>query len=253
MAKRKKKPSKKLVAARVIVIVILVLLAAFIVSYLIWDHLNPIEDSGSANVNQVESLSMEDESQAQKGIPFPYQLENGKLEVTSIFQYTGMNPDNNYEDSENMAALAVHNISSEHLAYAQFAAVLQNGTEVLFEVTDVPAGATVWAFAKDNAVLDVENYCDSLTCTAQFETQTQLMADKLSISVNEMEVTLTNNTSQTMTNINVNCHCLFDEAYFGGCVYTYPVESIPAGESVTFQAEDCYLGEAAVVRITEGN
>ena len=44
-----------------------------------------------------------------------------------------------------------------------------------------------------------------------------------------------------------------DDAYFGGLTYTYPVENIPAGESVTLQAEECYLGEAAVVRISRNN
>ena len=54
-----------------------------------------------------------------------------------------------------------------------------------------------------------------------------------------------------LSNLLLHCHCLIDGSYFGGLTYTYPVESIPAGQSIAVEAEDCYLGEAAVVRVSQ--
>lgn len=79
------------------------------------------------------------------------------------------------------------------------------------------------------------------------------MEDEVEVKVKETEVILTNKSGEELKNLNVSCHCLFEEAYFGGLTYTYPVESIPAGESTTVQAEECYMGEAEVVRIGQGD
>lgn len=189
---------------------------------------------------------------AEIDLTLPYALENGKLEVTSIFQYTGDNPDCNDEAGEDIAALAVTNQSGQHLTSAQFTAKLADGTELHFTAADVPAGQTVWAFAPDNSSYDTENPCISITCTAKFEASTPVLAEQLSISVEGTAVTLTNISGETLENLTVGCHCLFNEAYFGGRTYSYAVPSIAAGSSVTIQAEECYLGEAAVVRVTQG-
>lgn len=252
MAQKKKKTAKKHGILKVTTAVVLILLALFIISFLIWHFTHPetdeIWEQGIHTVSSGE-LSVDE----QKGLSFPYTLADGKLEVTSIFQYSGGNPDCDDEMGENIAALAVVNKSDKHLSSAQFTAVLLDGTQIPFEVTDIPAGQTVWAFAKDNSVYETENVCESLTCTAQFEDISPLMADKLSFEVNETEVTFINNSGESLSNLSVSCHCLFEDAYFGGRTYTYPIENIAAGEKLTVSAEDCYLGKAAVVRINQDN
>ena len=45
-------------------------------------------------------------------------------------------------------------------------------------------------------------------------------------------------------------HCVLDGAYFGGKSYQKNVEVLGAGESITLDALECYLGEAAVVKIS---
>ncbi|MCI6019052.1 MAG: hypothetical protein MRZ59_09435 [Clostridiales bacterium] len=254
MAQKKKghkKTSGKKRAVKIIVAALLILLAVFIIAFLIWNFMNPEteEDEEIRTVSQSE-MTVEEEN----GMSFPCVMEDGRLEAKSIFQYSGNNPDCNDESGENIVSLEMVNQSDQFLVSAQFTAKLADGTEVQFEVTDVLAGQKVWAFAKDNTAYELENVCESLTCTsAQFEDSAPVMSDKLSYTVNGTEVTLTNHSGETLTNIRVSCHCLFDDACFGGSVYVYPVESIAAGESVTVQAEDCYLGEAAVVRIEQDN
>lgn len=188
-----------------------------------------------------------------KLVEFPYELEDGTLEVSSLFQYTGMNPDCNDEAGEDIASLVITNKSEKHLANAQFTVVLENGTEMIFKVTDVPAGQTVWAYETANSSYDLSVNCKSITCEAVFEESTSLMKDKLSIDIQETKVTLTNTSENELTDLSVYCHCFFEEAYFGGLTYIYPVDTIPAGESITFQAEECYLGQAEVVRVSQGS
>lgn len=189
---------------------------------------------------------------AAPGLTLPYVLEDGKLELTAVFQYTGDNPDCNDETGEDIAALAVTNQSDQHLTKATFTAELADGTALQFEAADVPAGETVWAFASDNSSYDTANPCVAVTCDARFEAGTPVLAEQLSVSVEGTAVTLTNISGAALENLTVDCHCLFNEAYFGGRTYSYAVPSIAAGSSVTIQAEECYLGEAAVVRVTQG-
>lgn len=204
------------------------------------------EPRGSASSEQAGSAVQE------TVVSFPYSLEDGKLEITSLFQYSGMNPDCGDEMAENIASIAVTNHSDQHLTQARFAVERSDGAELSFLVEDVPAGQTVWAFALDNSSCELSDTYESIDCQASFEAASPLLADRLTIAVEETAVTLTNISGEALNDLNVHCHCLFDGVYFGGKTYTYPADSIPAGGSAVIQAEDCYLGEAAVVRITSG-
>ncbi len=184
---------------------------------------------------------------------FPYELEGGKLIVESLFQYSGFNPDCGDEEGENIASLSIKNQSEEFLVSARITATLTDDTEIAFEVKDVPAGQSLMVFSFENISYEMSNKCKLITCTAEFAEGSANMEDKISVEVQETTVILTNLTDEELTNLNVYCHCLLDDAYFGGLTYSYPVEVIEAGGSFTLQAEECYLGEAEVVRIQENN
>lgn len=206
--------------------------------------------------NQNETSDMvgivTDTSETEEKDIFPYELEDGKLVVESLFQYSGFNPDCGDEEGENIASLSMMNQSEELLVSAHITATLADGTQITFEAKDIPAGQSVMVFSSENISYEISNKCKSITCTAEFAEGSAIKEDKISVEVQETTVTLTNLTDEELTNLTVYCHCLFDGAYFGGLTYSYPVEAIEAGGSMTLQAEECYLGEAAVVRI-EGN
>lgn len=183
---------------------------------------------------------------------FPYMLEDGKLEITSFFQFSGTNPDADDADGENIASIALQNHSEEQLKSAQITAVLTDGREVHFEIKDLPAGKSVMAFSTGNDSYDLTTACESISCAAEFEKEDVRMSDRLSFRAEETAVTVTNNSAEDLENLIVYCHCVLDEEYFGGLTYSYPVERIPAGESVTFDVAECYLGAAEVVRIEQG-
>lgn len=235
---KKRKSRRRINNRGTIIILIVILLILLAVLWKVFDS------------KKEEKVKKEEK---QEEITFPYSLENGKIEVSSLFQYSGMNPDCNDESEEDIASLEVVNKSEEYLENADFTVKLEDGTKIRFTISDVPAGKTVWAYAKDNTCYDTSVACTSISCKAKFGNEISLMEDKLEIEVKDTEVTLTNISEEDLANLNVSCHCLFEEVYFGGLTYTYPIEKIPAGESVTLQAEECYLGEAEVVRINQDN
>lgn len=190
-----------------------------------------------------------DEPQATE-IAFPARVEDGKLEITSLFQYSGDNPDCGGETGEDIGSLAVTNLSDQHLTRATFAVVLAEGEDLVFEVEDVPAGQTVWAFETTNTSYDAEDPCVDIGWSAEFAPAAPVPAG-VATETSGTTVTLTNTTDEDLTNLIVHCHCWFNELYFGGLTYAYPVSSIPAGESIEIQAEECYFGEAAVVRVSK--
>lgn len=231
--KNKNKNNKKQKLITIVLAVILILL-------IIW----------AVNVYR-ESSKEEKVQESQQEITFPYELEDGKLEIESLFQFSGTNPDCEDKDGENIAALNIINRSEQYLSSAEIRINLADGTKLVFKVTDMPAGQSAMIFEKNNKSYDLSENCTSIEDTAEYEETTALMEDKLTIDVQDTTITLTNISDEDLTNLLLHCHCLFDEAYFGGLTYTYPVDSIPVGESVSLQADECYLGEAAVVRISQ--
>ncbi|MDY3691026.1 MAG: hypothetical protein SO072_03545 [Dysosmobacter sp.] len=190
---------------------------------------------------------------AKEDVTFPCLLADEQLSVTSLFQYSGENPDCGDEAGENIASLAVTNQSGRHLTSAKITAKLADGTRLTFQLADIPAGQTVWVFDQDNGSFASSSACKELKCEASFEAETPLLEDQVAVETEGTSVTLTNLTDEDLAGLTVYCHCLFDGTYFGGLTYAYPVDGIPAGESVTIQAEECYLGEAAVVRVTRNS
>ena len=196
-----------------------------------------------------QTPQMPDEPQLTE-VVFPISVEDGKLEITSLFQYSGDNPDCGGETGDDIGSLAVTNLSDRHLTRATFAVVLAEGEDLVFEVQDVPAGQTVWAFETTNASYDPEDPCVDIGWSAEFAPEAPVLSG-VDIETSGTTVTLTNTTGEDLTDLTVHCHCWFNELHFGGLTYAYPVSGIPAGESIEIQAEECYFGEAAVVRVSK--
>lgn len=185
-------------------------------------------------------------------VQFPVELEGGMLTVQSLFQFSGMNPDAQNAEGENIAGVQFTNTSDRHMAYAEVTAVLADGTEMTFRAADVPAGKTVMAFSVGNETVANVDACEEVQGWAEFETGDPMRSDLVSVSVSGMEVTVTNVSGKDLTNLDVSCHSVLDESYFGGVTYCYRIESLPAGGSTTVYAWDCILGLAEVVRVDAG-
>lgn len=184
---------------------------------------------------------------------FPVTLEDGRLTVQSIFQFSGMNPDAGFEWGDEIAGLQMTNTSGEYLYYAEITVILTDGTALTFQADDVPPGKTVMAFCLEHEPLKSVESCEELYGAAEFGTEDHLAADLVQISVSGTEITLKNVSGQDLTDLNVTCHGLLNDSYFGGTAYHYNVASLPAGGTAVVSAVDCILGMTEVVRVEIGS
>lgn len=176
----------------------------------------------------------------------PYSLEDGKLEIESLFQYTGLNPDCYWEEGSNTGAVVLHNRSEEYLESLEMTITMTDGVQLQFRIYDIPAGQTVWAYEAENTAYDADTIIDNVICTAVFREDNGLTPEQVTVSVNMMDVTLTNVSGEELSNLEVRCHNMVDGILFGGTAYVYPIENLISGGTVTVTAFDCFLGDAAV-------
>lgn len=181
---------------------------------------------------------------------FPQTLEDGKLELISLFQFSGINPDCGNREGTDIAAVQVKNVSASYLVEASLTMKLEDGTELNFVITNLPAGKSAMVFSTNNTSIGKTVACTEITSSATFDSTVVTVPDQLSVSVEGMSITLTNMTGEKLTNIDVYCRSLLNEEYFGGITYRYTVTELPAYGSATIEARDCILGVAEVVRVT---
>lgn len=186
-------------------------------------------------------------------IPFPVELEDGKLTVRSIFTYSGMDPDADWTFGESIAGIQLTNTSDEYLRSAEITAILADGAVLTFRAEDVPAGRTVMAFAQEHRLLADPDSCEDIYGDAEFIAGDSLASDLVELRTAGTEITLKNVSGRDLTNLNVTCHGLLDESLFGGTAYHYTIASLPAGGSTVIHAVDCLLGMAEVVRVEMGD
>ena len=198
--------------------------------------------------DKVDSKQSEEEQQAE-GLAFPYELAEGKLQAASLFQYSGLNPDCNNEEGEDIAALEIVNQSDEFCRSAEIQVVMQDGTELLFKAEDIPAGKKIWVFESNNQSIGQDDACEEINDTSEFG-EASLLEDQIAVSVKDTAITLENLTGEEITDLMVGCHCLFEDTYFGGVTYSYPAGIVPAGGQAAVEASDCYMGTAEVVWIS---
>lgn len=188
----------------------------------------------------------------QPTLELPYSLEFGKLTVDTAFLLNGINPDCGNAWAENVAAIQFTNNSREHLASVTFFVVIQGGTMVEFAARDIPSGGTAMVFALDNRSVQGQIACLQIACQAVFEAEAPLMEDTVAITVEGNVITVENLTDHDLPQITLYYHDMLERSCYGGSTYQHTIDLLPAGESVTFIAEDCVFGKAEVVRVTQG-
>lgn len=232
------KRRRKTIVAMSVILAVLIILAVI---------LKMKEDAPAKESNTPEST---EEAIAKNAMVFPYELEDGII-VESLFQFTGSNPDNEGQEGENIASLTVKNESGKFVKLADITVELESGEALEFQIKNIPSGSVVTVFEKNNKIFQLTDVCTDVTAETELEKDAGEMMELFQISENETTVVLTNVSGEKLENVVVHCHCALDDMYFGGLTYDYPVESIEAGESVTIDALDCYLGEADVAAISK--
>lgn len=216
----------------------------------------PAQTTGNAaeNMQPVHTTAAAATQPTATAVPtlsFPMTLEGGNLELQSLFQFTGINPDAANQECTDVASIQLANTSDRHLNQAKITLTLSDGTALNFTVTDLPAGTSAMAFSTENTAIGSSPSCVDAVCQTEFAQNDALSEEQVSASVNGVTVTLTNHTGEDLSNLVVSCRSPFGESYFGGIAYSYTVQTLPAYGSTTVDAWDCILGLAEVVRITQ--
>ena len=203
------------------------------------------KDLEQAENSQEQAENSQEQEEAY--MSFPVDLEEGKLEVESLFQFSGINPDADKQEATDVAAIVLKNVSEEYLKTAKIHIVLDNGTEHDFWIQDLPAGKAVTAFATDNGVLPTDANCQSLDVEVTFaDVQNEAGVE---VSVDGMTITLENVSGEDLYGIDVYYRDIFNDKYFGGITYKNTIEKMVAGECVMFTAADTTLGIIEVIHI----
>lgn len=184
-----------------------------------------------------------------EAVEFPILLADGKLEISSLFQSTGINPDHSNQEGSDIATVVLTNTSDDMLTAATVTATLDDGTEIRFQAANLPAGKTAMVFSEDHISLPSDAVCVSIVGEADWDMSGQTMPEGVSASAEGMMITVTNHTAQDIPELIVYCRSPLGEEYYGGIAYEYKVTDLPANGSSTFVAADCILGLAEVVKI----
>lgn len=180
---------------------------------------------------------------------FPLMLEDGKLEIESLFQFDGINPDCGNQEQDEIATLMVKNTSDIFLTEANIQLETNDGIRIRFVVTNLPAGKSAMVFSSENISIGTDVICTNVSCQALWGETIVPMPEEIDVSVDGITVTLTNQTGQDIPELTVYCHSLIGEEFFGGITYAYKVENLSANDTVVIETLECIMGLAEVVRI----
>lgn len=254
----KKKEKKKPKAWRIVLLVVLVIalaaFAVFVMPRLLYSLSGGGEDTTPEQTDTRSALSGTDAPEptlepSVSTVQFPLSVDNGRLEIGSLFQFSGINPDCGNREGTDVAAIELKNVSDTYLAEAKLLLTLADGVRLNFLVRDLPAGKSVMAFSTENLSLPADAACQEARCEAVYDAAAQAEYPGLSVSAAGTLVTLTNTSGEDLFEIVVYCRSTLGEDSFGGITYQYTVNNLPAGESTAVDAVDCILGMAEVVRI----
>ena len=211
---------------------------------------NPATESiGETKQTETTAETRQDDESEEISV-FPIQLEDGKLLVESLFPFEGINPDCGNLEGSAIAAIMIRNVSDQYINSATLLIHLEDGTQIAFSISDLPAGGEMLAFSADNSDLPDNFACVRVESEAEFSEICS--TEGIGVAVDGISVTVTNETAKEMTQIDIYCHGVFGTSYYGGATYRYTIEKLNPGESASVTVTECILGVVDVVRVCAG-
>ncbi len=180
---------------------------------------------------------------------YPYEMDKNNLELGSIFPSSIDNPDNEFTYGEDIATLEIKNTSGKYLEKADITVKLADKRTLHFEVEDLPADMSVWAFETSNESVEIEVEASKVQCDATYGPRSDLMVSEFPFTVDGSKISFENHTGKDLKKVEAKVHCVFDGMYFGGKSYTYLMKKIPNNGSYELDVPECAMGEADVANI----
>ena len=211
------------------------------------DENETVDDVQTAETNEEET---EPSEETDTGLEFPYLLDDDKIQIDSLFQYSGINMDAQNEECEDVASLQLKNNSDQYLEKAEISVELTDGTAFSFEVEDVPASKSVMAFDTANTVYDGKTGVALINAATTYSSDAGLKETDVKIISDDNGVQMENISGNALANLKIKYHCVMDDMYFGGISSETEVAGLAAGETTTVDTSESILGDAEVVSIT---
>ena len=211
------------------------------------DENETVDDVQTAETNEEET---EPSEETDTGLEFPYLLDDDKIQIDSLFQYSGINMDAQNEECEDVASLQLKINSDQYLEKAEISVELTDGTAFSFEEEDIPAGKAVMAFDTANTAYDGKTGVALIDATTTYSSDAGLKETDVKITSDDNGVQLENISGDVLANLKIKYHCVMDDMYFGGISSETEVAGLAAGETTTVDTSESILGDAEVVSIT---
>lgn len=197
-----------------------------------------------------EDAAEEDAEETDEGLAFPYLLEEEQIQVDSLFQYSGINPDAENAECEDVAAIQMKNNSEQYLESAEVSVELSDGTAYSFVVQDIPAGKSVIAFESGNTSYDGKTGVAFIEAKTAYSSEAGVKEDEIKVTSDDNGVQISNISGDAIGTMKVKYHCVMDDMYFGGISSETEVDGLAAGESTAVDTSESILRDADVVSIT---
>lgn len=184
----------------------------------------------------------------EKGLEFPVLIDSSRLELISVFEYTGINSDDEDVFAEEIGAIQLKNVSGQCLKNANICLRLADGKQLNFFVEYIPADTEVLAFELESQMYDdTVAVMEAAAESEYFEMDFEKM---FSYSVNGNEITVENISGERKEQVTVYYHCTLDGLSFGGKAYKLSLDSLEIDENKTVVDTLCYIGDVTVAAIT---
>lgn len=208
-------------------------------------QVQPTEEVGDASGQTVPGVNPTKEPEK---FDFPVALDSDKLQLGSVFEYTGMNPDCEEVYGEEIGAIQLKNVSGSYLKSAAVTVTLSNGDVLKYLAQEVPADMEIMAFDTANTVYDDTYRVEDIQVDVEYGESAD--SKMVTWSVSGSEITVENKSDQEMKNVTIYYHCVIDDLGYGGKAYEMSVEKLQPGEAVTVTDSYCYVGDVKVSNVT---
>ncbi len=183
---------------------------------------------------------------------FPYADEDNSLSIDALYNYGGNYiEDGSDEEISSVAMLQVTNTSDQAIEYANIH-MTADGTELEFDASLIPAGATVLVMEANKTGCSESASCTYNGAEVAYITDYSMCEDQVTVTVNGGALTVTNISGADIGELRIFYKNRMDTGeYVGGIAYNVKIENLAAGASTTVNPShyDPDYGEVMMVRI----
>ena len=183
-------------------------------------------------------------------LKLPYSIPGTSLVIQKVDSYDGIFlEDGSDSDVEGIYAMVLKNTGDVGVEYANIT-LIQNGRELKFQATALPAGAMMLVQEASAAAYESGKYTEC-TCDIALLEEFEMSEDMVSVVEADGKLVVTNLTDKTIPCIRIFYKFYMSDvnAYVGGITYTAKVTELAGGASCEISPSHYAAGSSALVMV----